>query len=60
MRDKTKIIISVPFGTTQAEINDIRREYKEKYGDCIVNILISGEESFKENLYDFIKTRINS
>ena len=60
MRDKTKIIISVPFGTTQAEINDIRREYKEKYGNCIVNILISGEESFKENLYNFIKTRINS
>ena len=60
MRDKTKIVISVPFGTTQVEINDIRREYKEKYGDCIVNILISGEESFKENLYNFIKTRINS
>jgi hypothetical protein len=60
MRDKTRITISVPFGTTQAEINDIRREYKEKYGDCIVNILISGEESFKENLYNFIKTRINS
>ena len=60
MRDKTKITISVPFGTCQDEINNIRQEYKEKYGDCIVNILISGEESLKENLYNFIKTRIKS
>ena len=60
MRDKTKIVISVPFGTTHDEINNIRGEYKEKYAGCVVNILISGQESFKENLYNFIKTRINS
>ena len=60
MRDKTKITVSVPFGTPQDEINHIRREYKEKYADCVVNILISGAENFKENLYNFIKTRINS
>ena len=60
MRDKTKITISVPFGTTQDEINNIRREYKEKYAGCVVNVLISGEESLKENLYNFIKTRIKS
>lgn len=60
MRNKTKITISVPFNTPQSEIDHIRQEYKIKYKDCIVNILISGEESFKENLYNFIKTRINS
>ena len=60
MRDKTKITVSVPFGTPQDEINHIRRKYKEKYMDCVVNILISGGENFKENLYNFIKTRMNS
>ena len=60
MRDKTKITISVPCGTSQSEIDNIRQEYKRKYGDCIVNILISGQDSFKENLYNFIRTRINS
>ena len=60
MRDKTKIAISVPYGVTQDELNSIRREYQNKYKDCIVNILVSGEESLKENLYNFIKTRIKS
>ena len=60
MRDKTKITISVPHGTTQEELNNIRNEYRNKYEDCIINILISGQESLKENLYNFIKTRINS
>ena len=51
MRDKTKITISVPHGTTQEELNNIRNEYRNKYEDCIINILISGQESLKENLY---------
>ena len=60
MRDKTIITVSVSYNTSQSEINNIRQEYKRKYGDCIVNVLISGQENFKENLYNFIKTRINS
>ena len=60
MRDKTIITVSVPCNTSQSEINNIRQEYKRKYGNCIVNVLISGQDSFKENLYNFIKTRIDS
>jgi hypothetical protein len=60
MRDKTRITISVPHGITREEVNNIRKEYQDKYKDCIINILISGQEDLKENLYNFIKTRINS
>lgn len=60
MKDRIKITVSVPPNTSRDEINHIRRGYKEKYGDCVVNILICGQESFKENLYNFIKARIKS
>jgi hypothetical protein len=60
MRDKTRITISVPFGTTQEELNNIRKKYQNTYTDCVINVLVSGQEGLKENLYNFIKTRINS
>jgi hypothetical protein len=60
MKDRIKIAVSVPPSTSREEIDRIRCQYKEKYGDCIVNILVCGQESFKENLYNFIKARIKS
>lgn len=55
--DKGIITISVNKDITQEEINEIRRIFKEdkQYEDYKLNIIVSGNEKFKENLKDFVK-----
>jgi len=58
---KRSITISVPPTTTSEEIAKIREQFKqdETMKDCRLNILISGNEKFQENLYNFVKTMVN-
>ena len=51
------ITISINKDITQEEINEIRRIFNsdEAYKDYKLNIIVSGNENFKENLKDFIK-----
>lgn len=52
------VTISVHKDITQEEINEIRRIFKEdkQYEDYKLNIIVSGNSKFKENLKDFIKS----
>lgn len=56
-----QITISVPSTTTQEEIKEIREQFKknEAMNGYRLNILISGNEKFQENLYNFVKTMVN-
>ena len=58
---KGSITISVPLTTTQEEIKEIRGQFKknEAMKDYRLNILISGNEKFQENLYNFVKAMVN-
>ena len=58
---KRSITISVPPTTTSEKIKEIREQFKqdEAMKDCRLNILISGNEKFQENLYNFVKTMVN-
>ena len=55
------ITISVPLTTTQEEIKQIREQFKqnEETKDYRLNILVSGNEKFQENLYYFVKAMVN-
>lgn len=44
-------IYYMPYGTTQEEINKLRKSINEK-----IIIIISGNDDFKTNLKDFIVT----
>ena len=56
--DKGIVTIAVYKDITQEEINEIRRIFKEdnQYEDYKLNIIVSGNDKFKENLKDFIKS----
>ena len=58
---KGSITISVPLTTTQEEIKEIREQFKknEAMDGYRLNILISGEKKFQENLYNFVKAMVN-
>lgn len=53
---KSYITISVPNDTTQEEIKDIRRQFKEsEYAkDYVLNIIISGHENHIKNFGAFL------
>lgn len=53
--NKHTLCISVPKGTTQDEINNVRNRYKDKYK---VNIVISGENDPKDIIKNFIRARL--
>lgn len=55
------ITISVPSTTTQDELKEIREQFKknEAMKGYRLNILISGNEELKENLYNFVKAMVN-
>lgn len=59
---KGSVTISVPSTTTTEEIKEIRKQFKknEAMKNYKLNILISGEEELKENLYNFVKTMVHS
>ena len=58
---KSSITISVPSTTTQEEIKEIREQFKQNKAmkGYRLNILISGNEKFQENLYNFVKAMVN-
>ena len=58
---KGSITISVPSTTTTEEIKEIREQFKknETMKDYKLNLLISGNEKFQENLYNFVKSMVN-
>lgn len=58
--DKGIVTISINKDITQEEINEIRRIFKsdKQYEDYKLNIIVSGNGKFKENLKDFIKSRL--
>ena len=58
---KGSITISVPSTTTQEEIKEIREQFNknETMKGYRLNILISGNEKFQENLYNFVKSMVN-
>ena len=58
---KGSITISVPLTTTQEEIKEIREQFKknETMKGYRLNILVSGEDKFQENLYNFVKAMVN-
>ena len=58
---KGSITISVPLTTTQEEIKKIREQFKQSKAtkDYRLNILVSGNEKFQENLYNFVKAMVN-
>ena len=60
--DKRTITISVDKGTTQEEINEIRRRFKESkyYTGYRLNIIISGNDDMKDNLSAFLISRLKS
>ena len=60
--DKQIVTISVGKNITTEEINEIRKIFKqnEKHKNCILNIIVSGNDDFKENIKNFIKAGINS
>ena len=55
------VTISVPLTTTQDEIKKIREQFakNETMQGYRLNILISGNEKFQENLYNFVKAMVN-
>ena len=59
--DKQSITISVNKDITQKEINEIRKLFKqnEKYKNYTLNIIICGNDNFKQNVENFIKAGIN-
>ena len=60
--DKQIITISVNKDISTDEINEIRKTFKqnEKYKNCILNIIVCGNNNFKEDLKNFIKAGIKS
>ena len=58
---KGSITISVPSTITQEEIKEIREQFNknETMKGYRLNILISGNEKFQENLYNFVKSMVN-
>lgn len=52
---KETIMISMPKGSTQEEINTMRNKYKDKYK---VNIIISGNNDPKDIIKNFLKSRL--
>ena len=54
------ITISIPSTTTQEEIKEIREQFKknEAMKGYRLNIFISGNEKFQENLYNFVKAMV--
>lgn len=58
---KGSVTISVPATTTKEEINEIRKQFKknEAMTGYRLNIMISGNEKFQENLYNFVKSMVN-
>lgn len=58
---KGSITISVPLTTTRDEIKNIREQFKknEAMKGYRLNILISGNEEFQENLLNFVKAMVN-
>lgn len=58
---KGSITISIPLTTTHEEIKEIRERFKknEAMKGYKLNILVSGDEEFKENLYNFVKAMVN-
>ena len=58
---KGSITISVPLTTTQEEIKEIREQFKknETMKNYRLNILVSGNEKFQENLLNFVKAMVN-
>ena len=56
------ITIAVYKDITKEEINEIRRIFKEdkQYEDYKLNIIVSGDEKFKENLKDFVKAGLKT
>ena len=59
--DKQTITISVNKDITKEEINEIRKLFKqnEKYKNYTLNIIICGNDNFKQNVENFIKAGIN-
>ena len=55
------VTITVPFRTTQEEIKKIRELFakNETMKGYRLNILVSGEEEFQENLLNFVKAMVN-
>lgn len=60
--DKRIITINIEKNITQDEIKEIRKQFKESeyYKDYTLNIIISGEEDIKDNLKDFLLSKIKS
>jgi hypothetical protein len=56
---KESITICVDNKTTQEELKEIRQlcQSDQQYQNYKINILISGQDDFKQNLYQFIKAR---
>lgn len=56
---KESITICVDNKTTQDELKEIRQLCKSdpQYKNYRINIIISGQGDFKQNLYHFIKAR---
>lgn len=59
--NKGSITISVSCTTTPEEIKKIREQFRknEVMKGYKLNILISGNEKFQENLYNFVKAMVN-
>lgn len=55
--DKTTVIISMPKGSTEEEVLNMREKYQDKYK---VFIVISGNENPKENIKNFLKARLET
>ena len=56
---KESITIGIDKDTTQEEIKEIRKQFKNnpKYKEYKLNIIISGHNNFQQNLTEFLKTR---
>ena len=60
--DKQIVTISVNKDITEEEINEIRTIFKQndKHKNCILNIIVCGNDNFKHNIKNFIKAGIKS
>ena len=60
--NKRIITINIEKNITQDEIKEIRKQFKESeyYKDYTLNIIVSGEEDIKDNLKDFLLSKIKS
>ena len=56
---RSTVTISVPNNTTQDEIKEIRKIFKEQYPDYKLNILISGKQDMKITLKNIIADKIH-